>query len=68
MTAQTPNTPPEGSRPPRGPGAGDRRVVSILFADIAGSTDIVQRMDPEDALVQAFLSVPVLRDVQSNQF
>ncbi len=29
-------------------GAGERRAITVLFADIVGSTAIVERMDPED--------------------
>src|ERR671935_981773 len=32
----------------RGVGTSERRVITALFADIAGSTAIVERMDPED--------------------
>src|SRR5690242_5399021 len=29
-------------------GAGERRPITVLFADIAGSTAIAERLDPED--------------------
>src|SRR5919197_1434018 len=32
----------------RGVGTSERRVITALFADIAGSTAMVERMDPED--------------------
>src|ERR1700730_4351984 len=32
------------------PRHGERKLVSILFADIVGSTSIVDGLDPEDAL------------------
>jgi class 3 adenylate cyclase len=31
-----------------GAGTSERRLITVLFADIAGSTAIVERMDPED--------------------
>src|SRR2546425_9815683 len=32
----------------RGAGVSERRPITVLFADIAGSTSIAERMDPED--------------------
>src|SRR5207302_9995561 len=32
----------------RGAGVSERRPLTVLFADIAGSTSIAERMDPED--------------------
>src|SRR5258706_13942512 len=43
--------------PARPTGAGERRPITVLFADIAGSTSIAERLDPEDWTVligQAF--------------
>ena len=34
--------------PAREAGAGERRPLTVLFADIAGSTAIAERLDPED--------------------
>ena len=34
--------------------AEERRVVTVLFADVAGSTDLGESLDPED--VRAILS------------
>src|SRR5258708_16512893 len=31
-----------------GAGVSERRPITVLFADIAGSTSIAERMDPED--------------------
>jgi class 3 adenylate cyclase len=39
---------PAGGRPQPGDGHDERRVVSILFADLAGSTAMGERLDPED--------------------
>lgn len=40
---------------PRPTGSSERRPITVLFADIAGSTSIAERLDPEDwtALVSA---------------
>src|SRR2546428_3689989 len=32
----------------RGAGVSERRPITVLFADIAGSTSIAERLDPED--------------------
>src|SRR2546428_12606570 len=32
----------------RGAGVSERRPITVLFADIAGSTAIAERLDPED--------------------
>ncbi len=43
--------------PARRTGSGERRPITVLFADIAGSTSIAERLDPEDWTVligQAF--------------
>src|SRR5206468_10947735 len=49
--------PPRSSATPRGtglqvaPGTAvheDRRLVSVLFADLSGSTPLAERLDPED--------------------
>jgi len=39
---------PAAGRPQPGDGHDERRVVSILFADLAGSTAMGERLDPED--------------------
>ncbi len=56
-----PSTPPHTSRvgtdnPGRWPVPEERRTVSVLFADIVGSTRLVDRLDPEEvrALQQAY--------------
>ena len=38
--------PPES--PPPGPAEADRRLVTVLFADLAGFTALSERLDPED--------------------
>src|SRR2546430_16469199 len=35
-------------RPGGNTGASERRPITVLFADIAGSTAIAERLDPED--------------------
>ena len=37
-----------GASPPRPAGSSERRPITVLFADLAGSTAIAERMDPED--------------------
>ena len=52
--------PTETATPGRPAASSERRPITVLFADIAGSTAIAERMDPEDwtALVgQAFQSM-----------
>ncbi len=39
--------PPAGSRP--GPGGDVRKIVTIVFADLVGSTALHERLDPESA-------------------
>ncbi|SCE96821.1 adenylate/guanylate cyclase domain-containing protein [Micromonospora mirobrigensis] len=41
-------TGPEPETPIRWPAPEERRTVSVLFADIVGSTSLVERLDPED--------------------
>src|SRR5207237_3707402 len=38
----------DAQRPAGQTGASERRPLTVLFADIAGSTAIAERMDPED--------------------
>src|SRR3989475_11732246 len=38
----------DAQRPAGQTGASERRPITVLFADIAGSTAIAERMDPED--------------------
>src|SRR6266480_5519776 len=38
----------DARRPAGQTGASERRPITVLFADIAGSTAIAERMDPED--------------------
>src|SRR5439155_2141662 len=39
---------PDLTSPARRTGSSERRAITVLFADIAGSTSIAERMDPED--------------------
>src|SRR5437899_11677998 len=39
---------PDPATPARPTGSSERRPLTVLFADIAGSTSIAERMDPED--------------------
>src|SRR6266481_2809039 len=41
------NVPAQASSP-KAAGTSERRSITVLFADIAGSTAIAERMDPED--------------------
>jgi class 3 adenylate cyclase len=36
------------SSPARPAGSSERRPLTVLFADLAGSTAVAERMDPED--------------------
>ena len=38
----------DAARPSEAAGSSERRPITVLFADIAGSTAIAERMDPED--------------------
>jgi len=38
----------DAASPDRRTGSSERRPITVLFADIAGSTSIAERMDPED--------------------
>src|SRR5688572_24764144 len=38
----------EPSVTPAGPGAEERRIATVLFADVSGFTALSERMDPED--------------------
>ena len=38
----------DAQRPAGQTGASERRPITVLFADIAGSTAIAERLDPED--------------------
>jgi class 3 adenylate cyclase len=40
----------ERLRQTRGPASAERRLVTILFADVKGSTAMAERLDPEDVL------------------
>ncbi|MGH7788360.1 MAG: AAA family ATPase, partial [Candidatus Binatia bacterium] len=42
---------PGARTPDAGPSAGARKVVTILFADLAGSTSLHERLDPESVTV-----------------
>jgi class 3 adenylate cyclase len=39
---------PNATTPGRPTGSSERRAITVLFADIAGSTAIAERLDPED--------------------
>src|SRR2546430_11474163 len=39
---------PAQASSPKAAGTSERRPLTVLFADIAGSTAIAERMDPED--------------------
>ena len=39
---------PDAASPIRPTGSSERRPITVLFADIAGSTSIAERLDPED--------------------
>jgi class 3 adenylate cyclase len=39
---------PDATRPARQTASSERRPITVLFADIAGSTSIAERLDPED--------------------
>src|SRR2546429_1738458 len=50
-TAQPPGATPRGTGLQVSPGTAvheDRRLVSVLFADLSGSTPLGERLDPED--------------------
>src|SRR5256884_8894770 len=50
-TAHPPGAPPRGTGLQVSPGTAvheDRRLVSVLFADLSGSTPLGERLDPED--------------------
>src|SRR5437773_11118922 len=38
----------DAQRPAGQTGASERRPITVLFADVAGSTAIAERLDPED--------------------
>src|SRR5687768_16041048 len=66
--AQTPNsyTPRHHAdkiRAGRGALAGERKQVTVLFADVAGSTELIRDRDPEDA--QRLLDGAVERIIQA---
>lgn len=42
-------------------GAGERKLATLLFADLSGYTDLTRRLDPEDVMS---LVEPVMRDLQ----
>ena len=46
----------------RGALEGERKQVTVLFADIKGSTDLIQSLDPEDAQVMLDGAVQVMMD------
>src|SRR6266540_6334495 len=41
-------TVPDATTPARPTGSSERRPLTVLFADIAGSTSIAEKLDPED--------------------
>ena len=43
----------------------ERRIVTVLFADVAGSTEIGESLDPEDVRVLLARYYTIARDVLS---
>ena len=52
MTPQAPAKPEPAKPAPAPPVVGQRKHVTILFADVRGSTELVRDLDPEEALAR----------------
>ncbi|MBI5304302.1 MAG: AAA family ATPase [Chloroflexi bacterium] len=48
LPQSAPKTLPEKDRAPSAPMAGERKLVTVLFTDIVGSTALAEQLDPED--------------------
>lgn len=56
----------ERSEPPRPPGVGERRQLTVLFGDLVGSTALAEQLDPEDVgevigAYQRCCTTPIIR-------